>query len=92
MDMRFGTWNVRSMYRVGSPMTVSRELSRYRLDLVGVQEDRWEGSDIAPAKFTFLYGKGNKNHELGTGFLYIRESYQQLRGLSLLMIGCHTQY
>jgi hypothetical protein len=37
-----------------------------------------------------LYGKGNENHELGTGFLYIRESYQQVRGLSLLMIGCHT--
>jgi hypothetical protein len=37
-----------------------------------------------------LYVKGNENHELGTGFLYIRESYQQLRGLSLLMIGCHT--
>jgi hypothetical protein len=32
-----------------------------------------------------LYGKGNENHELGTGFLYIRESYQQLRGLSLLV-------
>jgi hypothetical protein len=24
------------------------------------------------------------------GFLYIIESYQQLRGLSLLMIDCHT--
>jgi hypothetical protein len=44
MDMRFGTWNVRSLYRVGSLITVSRELSRYRLDLVGVQEVRWEGS------------------------------------------------
>jgi hypothetical protein len=68
MDMRFGTWNVRSLYRVGSLMTVSRELSRYRLDLVGVQEDRWEGSGVAPSEFTFLYGKGNENHELGTGF------------------------
>jgi hypothetical protein len=30
MDMRFGTWNIRSLYRAGSLMTVSRELSRPR--------------------------------------------------------------
>jgi hypothetical protein len=48
MDMRFGTWNVRSFYRVGSLMTVSRELSIYRLDLVGEQV-RWEGSGTLPA-------------------------------------------
>jgi hypothetical protein len=72
-------------------MTVLRELSRYRLDLVGVQEVTCEGSGTAPAgEYTFFYGKRNENHELGKGFLYIREPYQQLRGLSLLMIGCHT--
>jgi hypothetical protein len=30
MDMRFGTWNVRSLYRTGSLMTISWELSRYK--------------------------------------------------------------
>jgi hypothetical protein len=43
MDVRFGLWNVRSLYRAGSLMTVSREVSRYKLDLVGVQEVRWGG-------------------------------------------------
>jgi hypothetical protein len=91
MEMRFGTWNVRSLYRVGSLMTVSRELPTYRLDLVGVQEVRWEGSGTVPVgEYTFFYGKGNENLELGKDILYIRESYQQLRRLSLLMIGCHT--
>jgi hypothetical protein len=50
-------------------MTVSRELARYKLDLVGVQEVRWEGSGTEPAgKHPFFYGKGNENHELSTGF------------------------
>jgi exonuclease III len=40
--MRFGTWNVRSVYRSGSFKTVARELGKYKLDLVGVQEVRWE--------------------------------------------------
>jgi hypothetical protein len=40
MDMTFGTWNVRSLYRSGSLKTVARELGKYKLDLVGVQEVR----------------------------------------------------
>jgi hypothetical protein len=68
MDMRFGTWNIRSLYRVGSLMTVWRELSRCRLDLVGVQEVIWEGSGTTPGgEYTFFYVKWNENHELDTG-------------------------
>jgi hypothetical protein len=72
-------------------MTGWRELLRYKLDLVGVQEVRWEGGGTELAgEYTVFNGKGNENHELGTGSLCLRESYQQLRGLSLLMIGRHA--
>ena len=40
-DILLGTWNVRSLYRAGSLMAATRELARYKLDLVGVQEVRW---------------------------------------------------
>jgi hypothetical protein len=40
--MRFGTGNVRGLHRAGSFTEAARELARYKLDLVGVQEVNWE--------------------------------------------------
>jgi hypothetical protein len=57
MDMRLGLRNVRSLYRVGSVITVLCKLSKYKLEIVGVQEVRWEGSGTEPAgeKHIFLW-------------------------------------
>jgi hypothetical protein len=63
MDMRFGMWNVRSLFRAGLLMTVAKEILKYKSDLVGVQEVRWDGGGTEPAdEYTFFYGKGNENH------------------------------
>jgi hypothetical protein len=40
-NMRFGSWNVRSLFRSGSPRTGARELLKHKLYLVRVQEIRW---------------------------------------------------
>jgi hypothetical protein len=69
MDIRFGTWNVRSLYRAGLLMTVAEEISKYKLELVGAQKVRWDrGGTEQEDEYTFFCGKGNENHELGTGF------------------------
>ena len=71
-DIRLGTWNVRSLYRVGSLMAAAKELVRY--DLVGVQKVRWDKEGTVRAgDYNFFYGKGNGNHQLGMGFLCTKE-------------------
>jgi exonuclease III len=49
---------------------VLKELSKYELDLVRVQEVRWEGGGTETAReYTIFHGKENENHELGAVFL-----------------------
>ena len=57
-DILLGTWNVRSLYRAGALTAVARELARYKLDLVGVKEVRWEKEGTVKAgDYSFFYGK-----------------------------------
>jgi hypothetical protein len=45
-------------------MTVSKELARYKLDSVEVQEVKWEGGFTEITReYTSFYGEVNENHE-----------------------------
>jgi hypothetical protein len=71
-------------YGVGCLMTVSRELFRYV---------RVSGSAVAlnqQENIHFSIERGMRTMSYVQVFLYIRESYDQLRGLSLFVIRCHT--
>jgi hypothetical protein len=57
MDTKFGTWNVESFFRVGSLTVIAREVAKYKLELMGVHEDRWHrGSSEPVGDYTFFYG------------------------------------
>jgi hypothetical protein len=46
----------KKLYRAGSLMTVAKELSKCKLDLMGLQEVRWDKSGTEPAReYTFFY-------------------------------------
>ena len=57
------------MCRAGSLTGAAVELARYELDLVSVQECRWDkGGTVRAGKYIFFYGKGKENNRLGTRF------------------------
>jgi hypothetical protein len=61
MDMRFGMWNIGSLYRAGSLIMVSKDS--------GSIEGRWQGSGTAPAgAHTFFYGEGMRTMNWVQGF------------------------
>jgi hypothetical protein len=61
--------NIRNLYKTGSLKMAERELGKYKLVLVGVQEVRWENSGTELAQdYTFFYGEENEGHQLGKDF------------------------
>jgi len=73
-DMRFGTWNVRNLHRTRSLTPAARELARYKLDLMGVWEVRWDkGGTGGAGDYNYSYGKGNENINWEQDFLYTTE-------------------
>jgi hypothetical protein len=72
--MRYGAWNVRRLYRSSSLTTAARELAKYKLDIMGVHDVRWDircnatAADFVFFSFflsfflSFFYGKGDENY------------------------------
>jgi hypothetical protein len=68
MDMRFGTWNVSSHYRIGSLKTAARNVGKYKLEM-----SRWEKGGAERAEdYTSFCVEGNGDNHLGTGFFVHR--------------------
>jgi hypothetical protein len=60
--MKFGTWNVRSLYRSRSFTTVAREFARYKLGLLVVQQGKCnKGGTVRVGFFFFLLMRKRKS-------------------------------
>ena len=72
--MRFGTCNVNSLYRAGSLTAVVRELERYKIHLVGVQNVRWgNGGTVRAGVYNLYMEKEMKIINWEQDFLYTTE-------------------
>jgi hypothetical protein len=61
-------------------MTVARKLARYKSDLEGIQEVRWDKwGTVRAGDYIFLYGKEMYIINWVQDFLYTTEQYHQLR-------------
>jgi len=70
---RFHTWKGGNLYKGGSLSTVARELLRYKSDLVGVGEVRWDKRGTLRAGDYIFSVEETKIIKWEQDFLYITE-------------------
>jgi hypothetical protein len=65
--MGFCTWYVRSLYMSGPLSKLARELVRYKVDLMGVQEVKYYKLGTVRAGEFIFFSMEKENHQLVTG-------------------------
>ena len=79
-DFLPGPWNVSVLYSAVALKAASRELGRYKFELVGLQEVRLDnGGTVRARDCNFFYGKGIQNHQLITRCFYTKRYHRRLR-------------
>ena len=73
-ELKIGTWNIRTLYRAGAVNNLEKEISRYKLDVVAIQEVRWTGHGKMERKeHSIYYSCQAKKHEFGCGFVIAKK-------------------
>ncbi|KAF0757632.1 Uncharacterized protein FWK35_00030247, partial [Aphis craccivora] len=44
LETRFGTWNIRTLYKAGVLKNIVEEIEKYKVPIVAIQEIRWLGN------------------------------------------------
>lgn len=67
---RIGTWNVRTLFRFGQLTQLLQEFDIYKLDVLGISEMRWTGSNhmVSDGKVVIYTGHEDK-HERNVGLI-----------------------
>lgn len=74
-ELNFATWNVRTLYRPGALEELKEQATKYKIDLIALQEVRWPNTGFIQHRTHSMFHTASKGGLFGTGFLV----YKSLR-------------
>jgi hypothetical protein len=85
--MRFGIWNVRSLYEACSLKAIASKSAK--LHLMAEQVVRWTVAVVNPQMIAhFFYKNRNADHHLGTDYFIYKGMIWTVKTVELLVVGC----
>jgi exonuclease III len=70
MNLRIGTWNTSTLYRIGALRSLLETVDSYRIDILALQEMRWVGQGtLEKRSHIVFYSCNNREHSDGVGFV-----------------------
>ena len=80
-EIRIGAWNVRTMYESGKTAQVTKEMVRYKVNILGVSEMRWTDSGmvtLASGQTIVYSGRSDGQHQEGVGIIMDKQTRKSL--------------
>lgn len=81
--IKFGAWNVRTMYEGGRSAVIAKEMRNYNLEILGLSETRWNeaGKIRLNTNETIIYSghaDKNANHTRGVAIMMTQKQKDRL--------------
>lgn len=78
---KIGTWNVNTLYQSGKMENVTQEMTRLKVDILGISEARWTGKGKCLTENGVFYYSGGDQHQNGVGIFVNKKVDKAVMGV-----------
>ena len=76
--LKLACWNVRTLYQKGKLDNLVQEMDRMKINILGIAETRWQGTNSIKHKGKFMIYSGGDKHERVVGIIFDETTQKSL--------------